>query len=50
VAIGRFSSLPLTYVGGLTVGVLSAVATKYLAARPPLNGLPAVIPFLVLIV
>jgi branched-subunit amino acid ABC-type transport system permease component len=50
VAIGRFSSLPLTYLGGLMVGVLASVGTKYLSARPPLNGIPAVVPFLVLVV
>jgi branched-subunit amino acid ABC-type transport system permease component len=49
VAVGRFTSLPLTYVGGLAVGVLSAVATKYFT-KAPLTGLPNVIPFLVLVV
>ncbi|MGH9000307.1 MAG: ABC transporter permease subunit [Acidimicrobiia bacterium] len=48
VAIGRFSSLPLTYLGGIGVGVLAAVAQKYLT-EPPYNGLPPVTPFLVLI-
>jgi len=50
VAIGRFSSLPLTYLGGLVIGLLAAIGTKYLSAHPPLNGIPAVVPFLVLIV
>ncbi len=50
VAIGRFSSLPMTYLGGIIVGVLASVGTKYLSARPPLNGIPAVMPFLVLVV
>jgi branched-subunit amino acid ABC-type transport system permease component len=50
VAIGRFTSLPITYLGGLAVGVLASVGTKYLATRPLLSGIPAVIPFLVLIV
>ena len=49
-AIGLFSSLPLTYVGGLVVGMLSSLATKYMSARPPFNGIPSSIPFLVLIV
>lgn len=49
VAIGRFTSLPMTYIGGLTVGALAAIAAKYLT-QPPLTGLPNVIPFLVLIV
>lgn len=50
VAIGRFKSLPLTYLGGLAVGILAAVATKYLGANRSLSGIPAVVPFLVLIV
>ena len=50
VAIGRFTSLPLTYGGGLAIGVLASLATKYLSARPPLNGIPPVVPFLVLVV
>ena len=48
-AIGRFSSLPLTYVGGLVVGVIASVATKYVVTgSPALAGLPASIPFIVL--
>ena len=48
-AIGRFSSLPLTYVGGLVVGILAAVATKYVVtSTAALAGLPASIPFIVL--
>lgn len=49
VAIGRFTSLPWTYVGGLFIGALAAISAKYLT-KPPLTGLPNVIPFLVLIV
>ena len=49
VAIGRFSSLPWTYVGGLVVGILAALAQKQFGATPPWNGLPTVVPFLVLI-
>ena len=49
VAIGRFSSLPLTFLGGLAVGVIASLATKYLASKPLFNGLPSAIPFLVLI-
>jgi ABC-type branched-subunit amino acid transport system ATPase component/branched-subunit amino acid ABC-type transport system permease component len=48
-AIGRFSSLPLTYVGGLVVGIAASVATKYVVtASAALAGLPASIPFIVL--
>jgi branched-subunit amino acid ABC-type transport system permease component len=49
-AIGLFSSLPLTYVGGLIVGMLASLATKYMSATPPFNGIPTSVPFLVLIV
>lgn len=47
-AFGRFSSLAGTYLGGLAVGVLAAVATKYLASTPALSGLPPNVPFFVL--
>ena len=48
-AIGWFSSLPLTYAGGLVIGILASVATKYVAtASAALAGLPASIPFIVL--
>jgi ABC-type branched-subunit amino acid transport system permease subunit len=47
-AIGLFSSLPLTYVGGLVVGVAASVSTKYLT-RAPWSGLPSAVPFVVLI-
>lgn len=48
VAIGRFRSLPWTFAGGLIVGVLASLATKYFE-RPPLSGLPPAVPFLVLL-
>jgi branched-subunit amino acid ABC-type transport system permease component len=47
-AIGGFSSLPLTYIGGLAIGVAAALATKFVATRPAFGGLPASIPFIVL--
>lgn len=47
-AIGRFSSLPLAYGGGLLVGVMSALCTKFVVDIPVLGGLPAGIPFLLL--
>jgi branched-subunit amino acid ABC-type transport system permease component len=47
-AIGRFNSLPLTYAGGLAVGILGAFATKIAADVPSIAGLPPGIPFLVL--
>jgi ABC-type branched-subunit amino acid transport system ATPase component/ABC-type branched-subunit amino acid transport system permease subunit len=48
-AIGWFSSLPLTYIGGLVVGIAASVATKYVVtSSAALAGLPASIPFIVL--
>jgi ABC-type branched-subunit amino acid transport system ATPase component/branched-subunit amino acid ABC-type transport system permease component len=47
-AIGYFSSLPLTYAGGLIVGVVGAVSTKYVAQVPSLSGLPPGLPFIIL--
>jgi branched-subunit amino acid ABC-type transport system permease component len=47
-AIGLFSSLPLTYAGGIGVGVAASVATKYFTHRP-LNGVPPAVPFLILL-
>lgn len=46
-AIGMFSSLPMTFVGGLTVGVLASFSTKFFT-KAPFTGIPASIPFLVL--
>ena len=49
-AIGWFSSLPRTYIGGLLVGVAGAIATKYVADVPSLAGLPLGLPFTILFV
>jgi ABC-type branched-subunit amino acid transport system ATPase component/branched-subunit amino acid ABC-type transport system permease component len=49
-AIGYFSSLPLTFVGGLFIGVASALATKYVVSVPWLAGLPVGLPFIILII
>lgn len=53
-AIGGFSSLPLTYVGGLGVGLIASFGSKYAAeyggSMPWLQGLPPTVPFLVLFV
>jgi ABC-type branched-subunit amino acid transport system ATPase component/branched-subunit amino acid ABC-type transport system permease component len=46
-AIGRFASLPLTYLGGILIGVLAALSTKY-SDISWLAGLPSGLPFLVL--
>ena len=49
-AVGGFTSLPLTYAGGLLIGVLGAVSTKYVADFPSLAGIPPSLPFIVLFV
>ena len=46
-AIGGFRSLPLTFLGGLAIGVLASLATKYFTTGL-LSGVPASMPFLVL--
>jgi len=46
--IGGLRSLPLTYFGGLGIGVTAAVATKFVATHNRLAGLPAAVPFIVL--
>jgi ABC-type branched-subunit amino acid transport system ATPase component/branched-subunit amino acid ABC-type transport system permease component len=48
-ALGAFSSLPGTYLGGLLIGIGAALATKYFTAGL-LSGLSASLPFLVLFV
>ena len=48
-ALGGFTSLPLTYLGGLLIGVVAAVTTKYWGATPPWSGIPVSVPFLVLL-
>jgi ABC-type branched-subunit amino acid transport system ATPase component/branched-subunit amino acid ABC-type transport system permease component len=47
-AIGLFSSLPLTFLGGLVIGVVESLATKYTASYPSLGGLVPSIPFIIL--
>jgi len=49
-AIGYFSSLPLTYVGGLVIGIAGSVATKYVVNASYLQGVPAGLPFIILFV
>jgi ABC-type branched-subunit amino acid transport system ATPase component/branched-subunit amino acid ABC-type transport system permease component len=49
-AIGGFSSLPLSYLGGVVIGIGTAMATKYFTEVSWLMGLPPSIPFLVLFV
>ena len=47
-AIGYFASLPLTFVGGLVVGLLASFGAKYSVDVSRLSGLPGGIPFIVL--
>jgi branched-subunit amino acid ABC-type transport system permease component len=49
VAIGRFRSLPLTYAGGVALGIAANILTKEVASRPALGGLPSSLPFIVLV-
>jgi ABC-type branched-subunit amino acid transport system ATPase component/ABC-type branched-subunit amino acid transport system permease subunit len=48
-AIGAFTSLPGTYLGGLVIGVLASLATKWFTSGA-LAGLSTALPFLVLFV
>jgi ABC-type branched-subunit amino acid transport system ATPase component/ABC-type branched-subunit amino acid transport system permease subunit len=47
-AIGYFTNLPLTFIGGLVVGIASALVDKYAATISWIGGLPSALPFLVL--
>ena len=47
-AIGYFSNLPLTFAGGLVIGIAGALATKYVVQVTWLAGLPASLPFAIL--
>jgi ABC-type branched-subunit amino acid transport system ATPase component/branched-subunit amino acid ABC-type transport system permease component len=49
-SIGLFSNLPMTFLGGIVVGVAESLATKYTASHPALAGLVPSIPFIVLFV
>ena len=48
-AVGAFRNLPVTFGGGLLVGLLASVSTKYLTSGV-LGGVPASMPFIVLFV
>ncbi|MBE8517016.1 ATP-binding cassette domain-containing protein [Amycolatopsis sp. H6(2020)] len=49
-AVGAFGTIPLTFAGGLAIGVASAVSQHYVLDVPWLSGLPSALPFLVLFV
>jgi ABC-type branched-subunit amino acid transport system ATPase component/branched-subunit amino acid ABC-type transport system permease component len=48
-AIGSFANLPLTYLGGLVIGVAAAVCTQYFTSGL-LSQLPSALPFVVLFI
>ncbi|UGQ11203.1 ATP-binding cassette domain-containing protein [Yinghuangia sp. ASG 101] len=47
-AVGAFTSIPLTFAGGLLVGVAADVSKKYVLDVTWLSGLPSSLPFIVL--
>ena len=48
-AIGRFTNLPMTYIGGLVLGVAASLATD-LFSQGLLSNLPAALPFVILFI
>jgi branched-subunit amino acid ABC-type transport system permease component len=49
-AIGAFSSLPMSYAGGLVVGLAAAITSKLVVHASELSALPQAVPFLTLFV
>lgn len=49
-AVGAFSNLPLTYLGGLAIGLGQSMTQGYLANYHAFQQLPANVPFVVLVV
>ncbi len=52
-AVGGFSSLPLTYVGGIGIGIGASLLTNFLGEQQltgPIQALPVNLPFVVLFV
>ena len=49
-AIGRFTSLPLTWIGGVAIGVAASLITEYVSSSSILGGLAGSVPFIVLFV
>jgi branched-subunit amino acid ABC-type transport system permease component len=46
--VGRLRSLPLTFLGALAIGVLTAISSKFVAEKLLTPGFPSSVPFLVL--
>jgi ABC-type branched-subunit amino acid transport system ATPase component/branched-subunit amino acid ABC-type transport system permease component len=49
-AIGGFTNIPLTYVGGLVIGVVASISTRYAVDHAWLAGVPDSLPFIVLLI
>lgn len=49
-AVGRFTSLPLTYAGGMAIGIGAEVIKKVIDGSSTFAQLPSTLPFLVLFV
>jgi ABC-type branched-subunit amino acid transport system ATPase component/branched-subunit amino acid ABC-type transport system permease component len=49
-AIGSFSSLPWTFVGGIGIGIVSTLSEKYVVSITWLAGLPEGLPVIILFV
>jgi ABC-type branched-subunit amino acid transport system ATPase component/branched-subunit amino acid ABC-type transport system permease component len=49
-AIGRFRSLPLTFFGGLIIGILGSLSSKYETSVSWLSGVNPAFPFIVLLI
>lgn len=49
-AVGGFASLPLVYGGGLALGVLAAIVSKFGLGHQWLQGVPSSLPFVFLLV
>ena len=47
-AVGRFSSLPMTYVGGLVMGVAQQLVSRWVGSSVTLQALPTSVPFFLL--
>ncbi len=49
-AIGRFTSLPMAYAGGLLLGLLGSLVPKFTPSTTVFQGLPLALPFILLVV
>ncbi|MCU1346707.1 MAG: branched-chain amino acid transporter ATPase/permease [Acidimicrobiia bacterium] len=49
-ALGAFSSIPLTFAGGLLIGIVADLSKKYVLDVSWLSGLPSSLPFIVLFI